>query len=75
MELTKASVHDTTFLKESNTQLADCVILGDKGYLSSSLQLDLFQTANIRLETPMRANQLNYNSSFAGVKSLEMRTV
>lgn len=60
VELTKASVHDTTFLKESNTQLADCVILGDKGYLSSSLQLDLFQTANIRLETPMRANQLNY---------------
>jgi len=60
VELTKASVHDTTFLKESNAQLADCVILGDKGYLSSSLQLDLFQTANIRLETPMRSNQLNY---------------
>jgi len=60
VELTKASVHDVTFLKESNAQLADCVLIGDKGYLSSSLQLDLFHSANIRLETPMRTNQKNY---------------
>jgi len=60
IELTKASVHDTTFLKESNTQLSDCVLLADKGYLSSSLQLDLFHSANITLETPMRSNQKNY---------------
>jgi hypothetical protein len=60
IELTKASVHDTTFLKEINSQLSDCVLIGDKGYLSSSLQLDLFHTANIRLETPMRNNQKNY---------------
>ena len=60
VELTKANIHDTTFLKEFNTQLADCVLLGDKGYLSSSLQLDLFHTANIQLETPMRTNQKNY---------------
>lgn len=60
VELTKASVHDTTFLKEINSQLSDCVLIGDKGYLSSSLQLDLFHSANIRLETPMRINQRNY---------------
>jgi len=60
IELTKANIHDITFLKESNLQLTDCVLLGDKGYLSSSLQLDLFQTANIKLETPMRINQKNY---------------
>ena len=60
IELTKANVHDTTFLKEFNTQLSDCVLIGDKGYLSSSLQLDLFQTANIQLETPMRINQKDY---------------
>ena len=60
LELTKASVHDTTFLKEMNSQLSDCVLIGDKGYLSSAIQLDLFHTANIRLETPMRKNQLNY---------------
>jgi hypothetical protein len=60
IELTKASVHDVTFLKEINSQLSDCVLIGDKGYLSSSLQLDLFHSANIRLETPMRSNQNNY---------------
>jgi len=60
IELTKASVHDATFLKEINSQLSDCVLIGDKGYLSSSLQLDLFHSANIRLETPMRTNQKNY---------------
>ena len=60
VELTRASVRDTTFLQEMNSQLSDCVLIGDKGYLSSSLQLDLFHTANIRLETPKRKNQTNY---------------
>lgn len=66
IELTKANIHDTTFLKEFNTQLTDCVLLGDKGYLSSSLQLDLFQSANIRLETPMRINQKSYKKNKNG---------
>lgn len=60
IELTKASVHDATFLGDCNIQLADSVLIGDKGYLSSSIQLDLFESANIRLETPMRSNQKNY---------------
>jgi hypothetical protein len=29
-----------------------CVLLGDRGYLSKTIQLDLFQTVNIKLETP-----------------------
>lgn len=62
IELTKASVHDATFLKEMNNQLSDCVLIGDKGYLSSSLQLDLFHSSNIKLETLMRKNQLNYKN-------------
>jgi hypothetical protein len=36
--------------------MSDCVLLGDRGYLSDSLQLDLFQSANIKLETPKRMN-------------------
>lgn len=40
--------------------MSDCVLLGDKGYLSESVQLDLFQTVNIKLETPKRTNQKNY---------------
>jgi len=47
-------------LKDVKYQIKDCVLLGDKGYLSSSQQLDLFETANIKLETPMRKNQKGY---------------
>ncbi len=32
------------------------MLIGDKGYLSSSLQSDLLHATNIRLETPMRKN-------------------
>ncbi len=40
--------------------MSDCVLFRDRGYLSSSQQLDLFETANIVLETPMRMNQKGY---------------
>ena len=60
LEITKGNVHDIAFLHEVKHQLSDCVLLGDKGYLSANWQLDLFQTANITLETPMRSNQKNY---------------
>lgn len=40
--------------------MCKCVLLVDKGYLSETIQLDLFQTVNIKLETPNSANQNNY---------------
>jgi hypothetical protein len=60
LDITKAEVHDIHFLKNIKQQMSDCVLLGDRGYLSQSIQLDLFQTANIKLETPKRANQKDY---------------
>jgi hypothetical protein len=60
LDITKAEVHDVHFLKNIKQQMSDCVLLGDRGYLSQSIQLDLFQTANIKLETPKRANQKDY---------------
>ena len=60
IDLTKASVHDIHLLKEIKAQISDCVLLGDKGYLSATMQLDLFESANITLETPKRANQKDY---------------
>ena len=41
-------------------QYQDCLLLGDRGYLSAEHQLNLFEHHNIRLETPMRTNQINY---------------
>lgn len=60
IDITKANVHDIHYLKEIKHQLSDCVLLGDKGYLSQEQQLDLFTSAKIILETPMRLNQKGY---------------
>ena len=60
LDITKAEVHDVNFLKNIKQQMSDCVLLGDRGYLSENIQLDLFQTVNIKLETPKRINQKDY---------------
>ena len=59
-DLSPASVHDINFIKDIKNQMSDCTILGDRGYLSTEVQIDLFNSVNIKLETPMRANQKNY---------------
>jgi hypothetical protein len=60
VDITKANVHDVHYLQDIKHQLTECVLLGDKGYLSAEQQLDLFESANIVLETPMRTNQKGY---------------
>ncbi len=60
IDISKASVHDIGYLKDIKNQLKDCVLLGDRGYLSTNYQVDLFENSNIKLETPMRKNQKNY---------------
>src|SRR5690554_1644894 len=63
-DLSTASVHDIHYLKDIKQQISDCVLLEDKGYLSASAQLDLFNSANIHLETPKRKNQKDYRPQF-----------
>ncbi len=48
-DLQKASVHDIHYLKDIKNQMKDCVLLADKGYLSSKYQLDLFTNSNIKI--------------------------
>ena len=38
--------------------------IGDKGYLSADIQLDLFETAHIQLEVPYRLNQKNWQPPY-----------
>ena len=63
-ELSKASVHDINYLKDIKQVYHDCNIFGDKGYLSAEVQLDLFETANIKLECPYRLNQKDWKPTF-----------
>ncbi len=58
MDLTKASVHDVHYLSEiKNSGLSTCALVADKGYLSSTYQLDLFNSCQVNLQTPKRVNQ------------------
>lgn len=63
-DLTKASVHDINYLNDVKYEYHDYSIFGDRGYISASVQLDLFETANIKLECPYRLNQKNWKPTF-----------
>lgn len=47
IDLSPASVHDIHYLKDIKQQISDCTLIGDKGYLSAQVQLDLFESCNI----------------------------
>jgi hypothetical protein len=41
-DITKASVHDIHYLKDVKQTYSQCVLLGDKAYLSKEYKLALF---------------------------------
>ncbi len=65
IDLTPANVHDIRYVDDISDQLSDCTLLGDKGYLSAAVQLNLFELSNIRLDTPKRNNQKDYKPQFS----------
>src|SRR5690606_33589080 len=72
-DLSPASVHDIHYLQDIKTQMSDCVLLADKGYLSQAIQLDLFNQVNIQLQTPKRINQKDYKPQFYPFKKYRKR--
>ena len=72
-DISPESVHDIHYLQDINLQMFDCVLLGDKGYLSQTIQLDLFKEVNIELETPKRKNQKDYKPQFYQFKKYRKR--
>ena len=60
IDLSPASVHDVNYLKDIQAQINNCTLIGDRGYLSAEIQINLFETSKIKLSTPMRSNQKNY---------------
>ena len=55
LDITKAEVHDVHFLKNIKQQMSDCVILGDRGYLCQSIQLDLFQNGKYQIKNAKKS--------------------
>ena len=72
-DLTKASVHDIHYLNDLKWELSDCILLGDKAYISRDIQLDLFETAHIRLEVPYKCNQKDFKPTFKPFKRFRKR--
>ena len=63
-DLSKASVDDRYWLQDIKYEYQQNTIIGDKGYLKASLQLDLFETVQIHLEVPYRLNQKDWKPTF-----------
>lgn len=72
-DISPASVHDIHYLKDIGEQMRNCTLIGDRGYLSAKVQIDLFNYANIKLDTPMRSNQKGYTPQFSLYKKKRKR--
>lgn len=61
-DITKGSEHDFEFLKDigNGGQVGQGTLLGDTGYLSRPCQIDLFESVQIKLETPMGINPKDF---------------
>ena len=59
-DLTKASVYDINYLQDIKLVYHNCSIFGDRGYIGKEIQLDLFESANIKLECHYRLNQKDW---------------
>jgi len=73
LDLTKASVHDVHYLKDVKELFSNCMIIGDKGYIGRQHQINLFETAGIELEVPLRSNQKEQKPTIWILKKVRKR--
>jgi hypothetical protein len=73
LDLTRASVHDVHYLKDVKELFGNCMIIGDKGYIGRQQQINLFETAGIELEVPMRSNQKEQKPTMWILKKVRKR--
>lgn len=59
-DISKANIADIHFLNDVKDKYADCLLLGDKAYLSDPMQTSLFEEYGLLLQTPKRINQKDY---------------
>ena len=59
-DMTAANVHDLHYLDDVRWYYHDCMVLADKGYLSTEVQKNLFETATISLDVLYLLNKKNW---------------
>lgn len=67
-DLSPANIHDVNYLNDIKENFKNCILIGDRGYISKEIQLDLFNYSNIKLSVPMRKNQHDF-VAFSKTKS------
>lgn len=60
--MTPANIHEVKYLTDVKRNLANCTLLGDRGYISADFQQDMFSWSRIVLSVPMRENQIDHQS-------------
>ena len=59
-DFSPANVHDVNYLNDIKENFQNCLLIGDRGYISKEIQMDLFNYSRINLSVPMRKNQHNF---------------
>jgi hypothetical protein len=72
-DISKASIFDVHYLQDIKTDITNCILLGDKAYLGDDIQLDLFNATGIRLYTPKRRNQTDFQKYPPVMRKLRKR--
>ena len=72
-DISKAKMHDIEYLQDIRDHYTGCLLLGDRAYLSESLQLELFETTDLLLRSPMRINQKKYKKQPAVFRKVRKR--
>ena len=56
-DFSPANIHDVNYLNDIKEKFKNWELIGDRGYTSKELQVDLFNYSNLNLSVPMRKNQ------------------
>lgn len=67
--ITKGNVHDINFVKQLEDLPHGKDLLGDRAYISKTIQADLFDNYEVNLKVPFRLNQYDYKKHPKKLKS------
>ena len=59
-DFSPANLHDIIYLNDIKENFQNCLLIGDRGYISKEIQMDLFNYSRINLSVPMRKNQHDF---------------
>lgn len=68
--MTVASVHDIRYLKDVQWEYHNCMTRGDRGYLSTEVQQNLFDVANITFGSAVSVESEELETACMGIQKV-----